>query len=239
MKKTIFLFIFVALLPLAQAYTYLNIYIDEKGETQFLGETNESLNLPEGIEIKGDKIIGMTSKLTNKQRDVWTFSYSLPEAELNIILPKGAVIKTTTSQEIYTDNNRLSIFALNSISVSYSIENTNDGNNSLLISAIIIFLIIIALSITYKKRKNKKEQSKKRKPIKKDKLEIIKSVLSERERLIIGKLKETGKIKQSRLRKFCDNMPKASFSRHVQELEKKNLIKRSGEGKNKFVELAR
>ena len=40
----------------------------------------------------------------------------------------------------------------------------------------------------------------------------------------------------SHLRKLT-YIPKASFSRHIQELEKKGLINRSGEGKNKFVEI--
>jgi uncharacterized membrane protein len=50
------------------------------------------------------------------------------------------------------------------------------------------------------------------------------------------KLRETGKTKMSYLRKACD-MPKASFSRHVHELEKKKLVVLSGDGKNKFIEL--
>lgn len=40
----------------------------------------------------------------------------------------------------------------------------------------------------------------------------------------------------SYLRKYC-NIPKASFSRHINELENKKLIKKSGLGKNKFIEL--
>ena len=69
-------------------------------------------------------------------------------------------------------------------------------------------------------------------------MEIIKQVLSDREKLILDKLKETGKIKSSYLRKMVD-IPKASFSRHIQELEKKGLVKRIGEGKNKIVELVK
>ena len=53
---------------------------------------------------------------------------------------------------------------------------------------------------------------------------------------LLKHLKQTGKIKSSFLRKKCD-IPKASFSRHLQELERKKLIKRTGEGKNKFVEV--
>jgi uncharacterized membrane protein len=51
-------------------------------------------------------------------------------------------------------------------------------------------------------------------------------------------LRETGKIKSSFLRK-ATQIPKASFSRHIHELEKKKLVRLSGDGKNKFVELTR
>ena len=77
-----------------------------------------------------------------------------------------------------------------------------------------------------------------KKPKKKDHIDMIKHILNEREKLILDKLKFTGKVKMSHLRKLCE-IPKASFSRHVQELEKKKLLTRSGEGKNKFVQLAK
>ena len=62
--------------------------------------------------------------------------------------------------------------------------------------------------------------------------------MNERERNIIDKLKETGKIKGSQLRRMLE-IPKASFSRHIQELEKKGIVKRTGEGRNRFIELAK
>ena len=54
--------------------------------------------------------------------------------------------------------------------------------------------------------------------------------------MILDKLKETGRIKGSYLRRACE-IPKPSFYRHILELEKKGLVKRSGDGRNKFIEL--
>ena len=56
--------------------------------------------------------------------------------------------------------------------------------------------------------------------------------------MILNKLKETGRIKGSYLRSMCD-IPKPSFYRHILELEKKGLVKRSGDGRNKFIELVK
>jgi len=71
---------------------------------------------------------------------------------------------------------------------------------------------------------------------KKEDIEIIKKTLSERENLIIDKLKEVKEIKQSRLSKLTE-IPKASLFRHLIQLEKKGIIKRTGEGKNKIISL--
>ena len=82
---------FLLFVNLASAYTYLNIYVDETGNALFLGETNEqteSLNFPEGIEVKNGDVIGGTQELTSKQGEVWSFSYFLEGAEINVVLPK-------------------------------------------------------------------------------------------------------------------------------------------------------
>ena len=95
MKKLLLVgFIFIFLVNYASAYTNINIYIDEAGSALFLGETNEKIDLPLGVEIKNEEIIGKTHKLTTKQGEIWSFFYSLENAELNIILPKSTIIKS-------------------------------------------------------------------------------------------------------------------------------------------------
>jgi len=74
MKKLLLVgFIFIFLVNYASAYTNINIYIDEAGSALFLGETNEKINLPLGVEIKNEEIIGKTHKLTTKQGEIWSF----------------------------------------------------------------------------------------------------------------------------------------------------------------------
>lgn len=227
-KEVASIFIFLILVQTISAYTYLNIYLDETGEALFLGETNEQLNLPEGIEISNGDIKGTTQELTSKTWEIWSFSYSLNNAEIYTVLPKGAVIKNVESGEISLEKEQFSIYAKNNIGVEYTIEDISEDY----LYIAIIALIAIGLFLGYLNRE--KFRFKKQDNI--DKIKIVEGLLNDREKLILSEVKKAGKIKSSQLRKICD-IPKASFSRHLQELEKKKLIKRDGEGKNKIVEI--
>jgi len=246
MKKLLPLFlILIFLVQTISAQTFLNIYIDSSGNAEFLGETNAtSLFLPNGISIQDGKIRGTTGALTTKTGELWTFSYSLPGAEIKAILPEGAAIQSIDNQkaEIFIERGRISVYFQDDLSVSYIVNNTE---NPSLIIWVIILLIIGAIAYFYRSElisilKPKviyKRTRQKAKPHE-EKLEIIKQILNDREKIILDKLKSAGKIKMSHLRKLVE-IPKASFSRHVQELEKKGLLKKMGEGKNKFVDLVK
>jgi uncharacterized membrane protein len=231
-KQIIIISMFLILISPVSAYTYLNIYLDEKGGALFLGETNEQFSLPEGIEIKGNDIIGKTNSLTNKQGEIWTFSYFLDNAELNLILPNGVVIKNINGGEISVRKKQISIYNKNEIKVSYTIGTEHKFNYLFYLSIVLLGMFLIISFYFYKSRK--KSYVEKLEDV--NKLKIIQQTLGERENRIINKLKEIKEIKQSRLQKILE-IPKASFSRHIQELEKKDLIKRIGEGKNKILSL--
>lgn len=240
LKSILALFAFLFLISSSSAATYLNIYIDEAGNAEFLGESEDSIILPEGVSINEGKIRGSTQDLTIKYGDIWKFSYFLSESEINVILPENSAIKNSTALEIYLKRGKFVLYSQDSISVEYSIEREN--SSFLIFWIILIILVLIFLYFAYFRNIIFKKQtylhSSNAQSSRRNKIEIIKSVLNEREKLIIDKLKETGKIKMSYLRRMS-NIPKASFSRHIQELEKKKLIERSGEGKNKFVRLRR
>jgi len=225
------------------ASTYLNIYLDGTGSAEFLGETNETnetLNLSQGIFIIDGKVYGVTQELTSKFGDSWTFSYFFPNSDIKVILPNGAKIKNFSQGELFIERNRIVVYFQNNSSIEYTLESSKKSLIYVVIFSLIFILIGIMvyfyrkkiINLFTKKRILKKVKNKK----KENKLSIIKQVLNDREKLIIDRLEATGKIKMSRLRKICD-IPKASFSRHIQELEKKKIIKRIGEGKNKFIEL--
>ncbi len=218
------------------AQAFINIYVDETGEALFLGETSKQIQLPEGIEIENGEIIGSTQTLTSKQGELWKFEYSLEDSEINLILPKGAIIKELGEGEIGIEDNQISIYVKDSVSVTYVIEEQKDSFNWTILIGTTGLILVIVLILIYFKSKKKLKKPEKPKLKKQDKLELIKDMLNEREKLIIERLKEKKQIKSSILRKLCD-IPKASFSRHIQELEKKGLIKRTGEGKNKIISL--
>lgn len=229
------------ILPSVSAVTHLNIYVDKIGDSLFLGETDsENVQVPAGVSLKNGKINGITHGLTTKEGDLWTFQYYLLNSEINVVLPPGAVIKNVSNGEIYLDSNKqIAVFVDEGVKIEYNIEDTKQSLFSMFLVplyalGLVLLIIVISYGVNYVM--SYKSKLKKEKVEVKEKLEVVKSVLNERENLIINKLKELGKIKSSLLRKQCD-IPKASFSRHLQELEKKGLIKRIGEGKNKFVEL--
>jgi len=236
-----FMLIFIILsMPGIFAYTYLNIYIDSSGKAEFFGETNETriLRLPLGISVQDGEIRGTTQELTQKNGEIWTFYYSLTNAELKVILPDGTTVQNISNGEIFIERGRISVYFQDSLSVNYVINDIDEGPDFLIW---LVILTVTGVIITYFYRQRiiglfKPKIIYKKQRHKKDHIDLIKHVLNDREKLILGNLREVGKVKMSHLRKLCD-IPKASFSRHIQELEKKKLVVRTGEGKNKFLEL--
>ncbi len=223
---SVLIFIFFIITSSISAQTEINIYLDENGEASFYGKTSENPELPEGIYLKNGKILGTTQKLTKKEGEIWFFSYYLKDSELVVILPKDSLIKNIDRGEVYIENDKLSIYNKEKIEISYSI-----GESSYIVYFFwfaILVLIIIFSYILYRKISKKLKS--------KDNFEIIKQTLNDREKLIIDKLAEVKQIKQSRLSKIIE-IPKASLSRHLLQLEKKQIVKRKGEGKNKIISL--
>jgi uncharacterized membrane protein len=97
-----------------------------------------------------------------------------------------------------------------------------------------------AVHSSKKSRAHKKTKAKKAAPMheeKNEKLEGILKTLSERERKIVELLqKNNGRLKQSRIYVTL-LIPKASLSRTLQALERKNIVKLTPFGKSKVVEL--
>src|SRR3989344_5989060 len=222
MKQIIVLMIIGLLaMPSVSAYARINIYVDDIGDSLFLGETNENLSLPMGVSISNG--------------EVWTFEYNLPASELTIVLPEGAVVKEFSRGEVFLQGKQIAIYTKEGLRVSYVIEKQKDSGNLNLLFEIIIGLFVILLVVYFFnfRKREKKESKRDKTKVKIDRVKMLEGVLNEREKLILSKLKESGKTKNSYLRKACD-IPKASFSRHIQELERKGLVKLSGEGKNRF-----
>lgn len=228
------------------AQTSLNIYLETDGSALFLGRTDSStLALPSGVTLSDGQVRGTTHELTSKTGSLWTFSYSLSNADLAVILPEGAVIVDAPNvSAIRLEENSIVLERANSIVVHYRIESVEQSRSLEGLAFIGLALMLIAVTYWathYYRKKNPPSKgnniSLKEKKPKADSVDMLKNILNEREHLILTTLEKTGKIKMSYLRRECA-IPKASFSRHIQELVKKKLVVISGEGKNKLVEKA-
>lgn len=229
-------FVTILLLGSASAYTDFLIHLDREGNALFLGESNESINnLPEGVNLTNGKFQGSTDKLTSKQGEVWKFIYNYPNSDIQVFLPEGAVIKSTSAEISYSQS--LTVYSKNSILVTYTLEDPTTNNYSIYLWILLVLLVCIVIFYIIKSRNRVKEPKINKKEIAlKQKTKLLNQFLNDKEKIIIEKIKEYGKIKSSQLRKVCE-IPKSSFARHIQELEKKKIIRRSGDGRNKFIEL--
>jgi uncharacterized membrane protein len=242
LKKLLSIALLFLIFPLSSAYLTLEIYLQEDGTTRFSGESDKEFDFPEGISYENGEISGKTTLLTSKQAETWNFELSIEGlSEVYVHLPQNTRITKVLYGEVYSEKNKLLIFDSGEetiISFDYVFNEASQDNYSYYY-VLLTFSLLLAIFISLKY--HKKKTSVYKKPIKKritkeKKIEIIKQTLNSRQQKIISKLQEVGKIKHSRLQKICE-IPKASFSRHIQELEKKRLIRKDGEGRNKFIEL--
>lgn len=217
----------------------VNFYISENGEVDVVGQSSLNLTLPSGIEQQGSSIFGITQELTGKIGEIWEFNFSTNlETRINIYLPDYASIENVGEVGISREKNQIVISKTGKeIEFEYKLGQAPENYNYLYV---IIGVLAITAAIFIYLRYRKKHRPVKITKNRINRLKIIKDTLNARELAIISKLEEYKKnkikIKQNHLRKVL-NIPKASFSRHIQELDKKKVIIRSGEGKNKFIVL--
>ena len=116
---------------------------------------------------------------------------------------------------ILIDGNKELLF-----SVDYEIEPSYYPN--FLFFIVIFILLVTVFVLFFKFRKNKKKR-----------LEGIFPLINDKEKEILELLMKKP-MRQKEIRKKLD-IPKASYSRYLVNLEKKKLILKEGEGKNKIV----
>ncbi|NCN98762.1 hypothetical protein COU62_03320 [Candidatus Pacearchaeota archaeon CG10_big_fil_rev_8_21_14_0_10_35_219] len=237
MKKFVLLILMIFVIPNSLAYTSLNINLDDTGNALFLGQSDESAieGLPSGINYDNEKLWGETMELTSKTEEIWNFSFSLTDSEMQVFLPEGARVLNTNG-EISLSKDKIVIYGVGYVEVDYVIEASNIGDNSNLGLLVILTILVIVVVYLLVKEGHRTRKERTHKDEKNDKIKAVQGILNEREKWILEKLKETGKTKSSYLRRKTE-IPKASFSRHIRELERKGLVKISGEGRNKFVEI--
>ncbi len=230
MKKTIFSFIAFLLLISSTSATFItgDIHINEIGETIFKVETDTPLNIS-GLNFKDEKLTGKTNSLTSKERDIWTFSLNQNNYDsifLNIHLPSNLnSLLAINGNKNLIDIDAKTITIIDKDELAFSTSYTlNERKNYAWLVWLILFLLAAIVYFTIKKLRSKKQKLKQAFPY-----------ISENEQKILESLMNS-QMRQKELRKKL-NIPKASFTRYLINLEKKKLIQREGEGKNKIVNL--
>lgn len=229
-KKFCFAFLLALFLLSNVSASYItgNIYLDEKGGARFDVETDVEIFL-EGVSFQNNRLTGTTNQLLMLRGGVWTFDLSSVEYDdifLEIHLPKNlAAIKSISGSDSIINIEEKIITIADSgklrINLSYILQEKKNYYWVYWLMSIIVLLIVFFI---YKRITKKKER-----------FENILPIINEKEQQIINLLMKKP-FRQKELRKTL-NLPKASFSRYMVNLEKKKLIVREGEGKNKLVRL--
>ena len=169
-----------------------------------------------------------TDELTSKSKEVWTFQLNLPNLSstfIEIHLPSNlrSIVKIE-GKGYLLDLDKKTLTILNpksSILISYNLE---DSKSYSFLIYLFVVLLLIAIYFIYRRSRKRKEH-----------LLHIMPLINENEQKIIDLLIKSPK-RQKEIRSLL-NIPKASFTRYIINLEKKKLIFREGEGKNKVLKL--
>ena len=209
---------------LVSAASYVNgrIDVDSSGFVEFRGDKNVDL----GFE-------GASSELTSKDGGVWSFELNSEDVVDDILLDvcfsdRLEKLITVESDLLYSIdlNGRVCVEFIDGgrkmdIKIDYGLEENSVSYIALIVITILLLAALVLIVYSFRKKK--------------DKFSDIESLINENEKKILDELMK-GNVRQKELRRRLD-MPKASFSRYVHNLEKKKLIIREGEGKNKVVKL--
>ena len=228
MKLIVVLAALLVLFPLTSA-SYINgdIYVSENGVVSFNVESDVELNV-NGLAYENEMIKGQTSMLTSKQGDVWTFALDFGKYDnmlLEVHFPKSLkaiqsiegidrILDTSEKTVTLVDSNKELDFSIN-----YKLGDSNNYGWIYFIIFVLVFLGVGFYAFNIYKKKYR--------------INTLMPVLNENEEKIIKALMENP-MRQKALREKL-GIPKASFTRYIINLEKKRLIMREGEGKNKIL----
>ena len=231
MRKYWLFLIFVFLLSGVSAnYIYGDIYIENDGIAVFSVNTDVELDF-DGLSFDGERLDGETNELISLEKGVWSFILDLGYYEtilLDIHLPDNIdQINSIESVEYLMGFRQKTISLIDQdkdLYVDMDYELNSSPNNTFFYFILIILLLVVLFYAFVQLSKKKKK-----------KLEGIFPLINGKEKNIIEFLMKEP-MKQNELRKVL-NIPKASYSRYIVNLEKKKLIIREGEGKNKILKL--
>jgi len=210
------------------SYITGNVYLDENGNAEFDVDTDQAVDLP-GTTFENNHLSGTTNQLLTLKGGIWTLDISLEEYDdifLEIHLPKNLVsIKSVQGSDNIIDIEEKTVTIADSrkleFTMSYILKKQKDYSWAYWLAAMVL---LFCGFLAYKKATKRRER-----------FENILPIISDKEQQIVDVLMKRP-MRQKELRSHL-NVPKASFSRYMVNLEKKKLIVREGEGKNKLVKL--
>lgn len=234
-KKILILFIFLFYFFNFVSASHISgeIFVKENGVVSFDLETDVNLSL-EGVEYKDGKFIGNTDLFTNFEKGEWNVYFDFGYFDtilVDIYFPENSIILGLSDNlESYLDFQEKSISVIDSkkdfsLLIKYKLREVKNYfwiYNIFLILILLVVFYFIMKFIFWKKMNQ-------------EKLNGVLGLINENERAIIDLLMK-GEMRQKKVREKL-KIPKASFSRYVINLEKKKLIVRIGEGKNKILKL--
>lgn len=227
----------------------MNVVVESDGSAIVLGSADINPGIL-GINFENKTLSGFTQTLTNKEGTNWIFNLNSSQSYqgyyAKVSLPSGAkLLSYSGTPSISSENGALILEFVGTenmnVNLVYTLEKVPLQINWLnLVILIILILLVVAVIILFlRMRKNKKEVVVKRvikKTKKESKLTSIRKVLNQRENLIIDLLKKEGKTTQGKLQKLS-GIPKASFSRHLNNLAKKSIVYKEGNGRLNIIRL--
>lgn len=229
MRKEVFFLLILFFTVSSVSATYLNgeVRLDERGLATF--DTYSDIDLGKGLIFENGKNTGTSELFTRKQGNVWAFSLKGGEYDdifLDVKLPKdvGRINSISGNKYLFdTRTNTITIIDKGNLDfeVSYQVRQTRNYAPYYYSIGVVLLLAVLFFIYRFKRRK--------------DRMNDIMTLVNENEQKIIDILMK-GQMRQKEVRKKL-GLTKASFSRYVVNLQKKKLIIREGEGKNKVLRL--
>jgi cbb3-type cytochrome oxidase subunit 3 len=203
----------------------INVYTN--GEARFDVSTDIEVII-EGLVFEGGKLTGRTQMLTQMGEGLWTFELDFGRYDnifVDVHLPRSLYSITEikgVDSIIDLDNKEISLVDSGTLDFEVSYKLKNGTDYSWLYFIIILLLLVLVVYLIFKKKEKKR-------------LDYILPLINDNEKKIVELLMKRP-LRQKDIRRKLD-IPKASFSRYMLNLEKKKIIIREGEGKNKMVRL--
>jgi uncharacterized membrane protein len=227
MKYILPLLFILFLTTVSASHIQGDIYLYKNGEARFDIQTDIDPNIEE-LSFTNNLLTGRTNQLISMQEGNWKFYLSNTTYDsilIDIHLPNNLeVIKEINGNNYLIDfeNEIVSFIDSGNLQIEIIYELKEEENESVLPIIILLLLLIGGIYLLLRKPKD-------------NRLKHILPIINDKEKKIVELIMKKDE-RQNKVKKELQ-IPKASFSRYIHNLEKKGIIERVGEGRNKLLKL--